>query len=536
MIGRPIIIFAKAKMMISCPTGLIQKRKRFHKSKTKKENSTMKKLSRTLCVILAFLMLFSAVAALSSCKKKGKPEEDVTTKKEEETTDKTLAALEVKNFGDKEFKMLWPDYLANEGHFLHNELGIETDNPSDIIDHAVYTRNAAVEATYKASIYVETQKYSTIKTTVRGEYAVRDSSYSAIATVIAQMSPLAVEGILTDFNDLAYYDETQQWWNHKVMQSLSVANKRYYGSGDIIYSDDLYPYVVYANTALAADLQINESFYDLVKEKEWTLDKLHELAVLAVADLDGVDGLTEGDRFGMVDGTSFARALYYTAGKGVISLDAEGYPTWEMTVDHADSVLTKIIRALHTDNALVDAGTKFNMKTANEIMNLFNTGKMLFMPGDLKAAQAFTTMENALQDFALLPMPLWTEDSEYICVMNDAVVLSVPVEVKDKDDVSLLLSAMSRESVNTLTPAFFETVLTYRYMTNPESVELLQLILNSVMPRDVADIQKWGNFMETFSKYAIDGTTDFSSYYQENIGTARAEMDNYISQLEDIGD
>ena len=34
----------------------------------------------------------------------------------------------------------------------------------------------------------------------------------------------------------------------------------------------------------------------------------------------------------------------------------------------------------------------------------------------------------------------------------------------------------------------------------------------------------------------IDGTTDFSSYYQENIGTARAEMDNYISQLEDIGD
>ena len=497
----------------------------------------MKKTSRTLCTILALLMLLSVIAAAASCQKKGGgTSSDTTNTKETETTEKTLSQLDVKDFGAAEVLMLWPEYLANEGHFLYNELAIEDADSSNIIEWAVYRRNAAVERTYNVAITVNTQKFSAIPQTVRNQSAVGESSYGAVATVIAQMSPLALEGLLTDFNDLKYYDDSQEWWNHKVMQSLSVTNKRYYGSGDIIYSDDLYPYVVYANTALAGQLQINESFYDLVRNKEWTLDKFHELAVTAVADLDG-DGAevsTLNDRFGAVDGTSFARALYYTAGKGVISLDSEGYPTWEMTVQHGDSVLSKIVRALHVDNAVVDAGTKFGVKTAVEIMNMFNTGKMLFMPGDLKAAQTFTTMDNALADFALLPIPLWSEESEYICVMNDAVVLGIPVGTENKEDVCLLLSAMSRESISTLTPAFFESVLTYRYMSNPDSVEMLNLILNSVVPRDVADIQKWGDFMQAFSELALADNTDFSSYYAEHIGEARAKMDEYITKLDNI--
>ena len=109
-------------------------------------------------------------------------------------------------------------------------------------------------------------------------------------------------------------------------------------------------------------------------------------------------------------------------------------------------------------------------------------------------------------------MPLWDSNSEYICVMNDAVVISVPALAADIDDVGLILSALSRESVDTLTPAFFETVLTYRYMKNAESVETLQLILDSVVPRDVADIQGWGGFMSEFSKMAVEDRNEFASY------------------------
>ena len=93
---------------------------------------------------------------------------------------------------------------------------------------------------------------------------------------------------------------------------------------------------------------------------------------------------------------------------------------------------------------------------------------------------------------------------------------------------------MGRASVNTRTPAFFETVLTYRYMKNPESVETLRLILDSVVPRDVADIQGWGGFMKQFATLAVDGNTNFASYYGSNMSKAYSALDDYITKLESI--
>ena len=495
----------------------------------------MKKFPKILSATLALLLLISAMAFVTSCNNNEGNEQ--TDLEGTVSTEEALSALDVKDLGGREFLMLWPEYIAKEGHFLYNELAV--DSAGGVIEEAVYTRNIVAQTTYNAKLAVDVMQYAKIASTVRTEYGVGESSYDAVATMLDKLSPLALEGILTDFNTLEYYDESQEWWNHEVMQSLSIVNKRYFASGDIIYSDDLYPYVVYANTALAEELQIDENFYELVNQKQWTLEKFHELAILAVADMDadGEEAASMEDRFGAVDGTSFARALYYSAGKGVISLDRQGYPTWEMTVEHADAVLSKIIRMWHTDKAVVDADTQLSTTgkvSATEIMDMFNSHQMLFMPGDLKAAQAFTTMENALEDYALLPIPLWEEDSDYICVMNSAVVISIPSMASEKDDICLFLSAMGRESVNTLTPAFFETVLTYRYMKNPESVETLKLILDSVVPRDVADIQGWGGFMEQFSNMAVAGNTNFSSYHSSNISKARHALDDYITQLDNI--
>ena len=352
--------------------------------------------------------------------------------------------------------------------------------------------------------------------------------------MIAKMSVLGIEGVLADFNDFEYYSEDQEWWNHDLMDAFSVVNKKYFATGDIIYSDDLYPYVVYANPAVADKVGIKDDFYQLVADKEWTLEKFNELAKKAV--FDNGDGLSLDDQFGAVDGKSFARALYYSAGKGVISFDAQGYPVWQMEVSYADMVLTKIIDMWHTGNAVVDVAQFNDGKTlpAMDIMNMFSAGQMLFMPGDLKAAQAFTSLENPIEDYALLPIPLWEEDSDYVCVLNDSVVISVPVTANDQDDICLLLSAMGRESISTLTPAFFEIVLTARYMKNAESVATLELILDSVVPKDIADIQGWGGFMNQFCKLAVEGNTNFSSYYEGHIGEARAAMDDYISQLENI--
>ena len=97
----------------------------------------------------------------------------------------------------------------------------------------------------------------------------------------------------------------------------------------------------------------------------------------------------------------------------------------------------------------------------------------------------------------------------------------------NKDDIGLVLSAMSRESIATLTPAFFETVLKYRYMQDPDSVETLQTILNSTVAPDVATVQDWGGFMAQFKALATSNNKNFSSYFAQNIGVAMGELEKY---------
>lgn len=483
---------------------------------------------KILTAMMALLLLFSLVATLSACN-------DQTTKPPEGTDDAvsqddTLPALDVVNLGGREIMMLWPE-VHSDGHYLHNELAV-TELTSDVLDQAIMERNYTVEGLYNVTISVTTDFISTIPKTIRNSSLTGTVEQSVIASTIKFMTPLALEGLLQDFNDLQYYyEEDQPWWNHDLMQDFAVANARYFASGDIIYSDDFYPYCTYVNTAVSDAYSINENYYELVKNKQWTLEKFHELAAKAVTDLDGQPTVwSDQDMNGAIINANFFKAGYYSAGVGMLGFDAEGYPAWQMTKEHGASVLEKLIRIVHNDSACV-MSDKISNSHATAEMDLFTSGKSLFLVEELIIAERINKRDVKL-DFQILPFPLYEEGDDYVSVLNDALILSIPAKSEDKDDVSLILSAMSRESVNTLTPAFFETVLTYRYMQNADSVETLRIILNSTVAPDVATIQDWGGFMTKFKELGSNASTDFASAYQTNIGTAMKLLEEYCVMLD----
>jgi len=217
----------------------------------------------------------------------------------------------------------------------------------------------------------------------------------------------------------------------------------------------------------------------------------------------------------------------------MITLDRDGYPTWNMDPQHTQEILEKVINTAFVNNACTFSSSSMisGMSHAQAEIQLFNDNKTLFLAEELIVAERLTKSQN-MADFKVLPMPLYDADSEYISVLNDSTVIGIPSMQKDKDRSALILSAMSRESVNTLTPAFFETVLTYRYMQNSESKATLQIILESEVAPDVATIQDWGGFMAGFKNLASQGSTNFSSFYQQNISKARKSLDDYITLLE----
>ena len=488
----------------------------------------MKKSIKLLSVILAMMMLFSMTALFTSCAKD--VEEETSAPVGTVSTDESLPELEIKDLGGLEIKLLWPEMHA-DGHYLHNELTGNKESQGDVIDAAVAERNAIVEATYNVKLTSDTKFISTIPKDIQTEAMAQEASYNVIASTIKFMTPLAQEGVLAAYNDLAYYDESHPWWNHDLMQDFSIANEKYFGSGDIIYSDDFYPYCVYLNSKVSEEQGITEDYYELVNTKQWTLEKFHQLsAQVSNWGLSGEESWDEGDMNGAVINENFARAAYYSAGKGMIDFTKDGYPVWQMTVDRTQSILEKLIGVIFTDNACTNVGV-FDNHVEWEL-KLFTGNQGLFMVEELISSERMT--KNYSVDFKVLPFPLYEEGGEYISVLNDALILSVPVYSANKDDVSLVLSAMGRESVNTLTPAFFETVLTYRYMQDAQSVETLSLILDSVVAPDVATIQDWGAFMKNFKALVFEQSTDFSSYHAQHIGEAMDKVEEYSVMIDEF--
>lgn len=504
------------------------------------KEQTMKKHFRIIALSLAFVILATSCFLLNSCVNPGNNgnEGDSTSAPPDVTTVITddqskLTELEVQNIGG-EILMLWPE-LHGDGHFVHNELGGTGSAAGDRIDSEVFKRNSIVEEAYAVELSITTERCGQIPKTVRADFANGESTYDAVATNIALMSPIALEGLLFDFNELNYYEENQEWWNHKLMQDFSIANKRFFASGDIIYSDDFYPWCVYINNALATQYTPDADYYELVLSKQWTIKKMHEYAVMAVTP-DGQGEYSVDSLHGALVGKNFAKALYYSAGKGMISNDADGFPIWEMTPDHTQDILETIINAWHTDNAFFE--TKNNMVqglTAAQLdINLFNESKALFFAGELIVTERISKSDSAIEDYLIVPTPLYKEGSEYRCMLNDSVIISIPKRGKRIQETGLVLSAMSRESVETLTPAFFELVLKAKYLSNPESVDMLGMVLDSAVPQDVATISDWGGLMTSFKDLVSKGSFGFQSEYEKKATTALKTLDEYITSLEGV--
>jgi len=502
----------------------------------------MKKFSKILSVMLTMILLFSVVMTVTSCNKTpaGGNESGTTSDTDGETESETkIPELEVIDLDGMEIKILWPE-MHGDGHYLHNEItGSET--MGDAIDMAVATRNAIVEKAYNVTIVSETKFISAIPREDRDAATLSgEATCDAMVSTIKFMSTNAIEGWLADFNKLEYYDESHPWWNHKLMEDFSIKGARYFASGDIIYSDDLYPYCTYVNTAVS-DIVLgkNYDFYSLVNNKEWTLEKFNQLAAQAQSvpanSTKEPKEWANGEIAGAIVNEHFGRSAYYSAGKGMIGYNSAGTPIWQMTPAYANTVLTKIQEIIHQNKACFNIGGLADELGKNHAImqtESFNANKCLFLVEELIFSERLVTSGSKV-DFQILPFPLYEEGGEYRCVLNDSAIIGIP-DMHDEDrknSICLVLSAMSKESMNTLTPAFFDKVLSSRYMGNAQSVEILQIILNSTVAPDVATVQDWGGMMAEFERLAFANTSGFDAYYESKKGEINKQITDYVDAL-----
>ena len=198
----------------------------------------------------------------------------------------------------------------------------------EVLNDAIFNRNAAMEERFNVSFAEPlATDYGTVSAAVKATVQAGDAAYDIILNQLAQTSSDALNGNYMNLSEIPYLDFTQRWYPASVIESASLNNKLYLMVSDLCISYVGQTWSMCFNKDLATDMGI-ENLYDLVREGEWTLDKLMEITSEIYIDINGDGVRDEGDRYGFtmgsngIDGCKGA-ALLYGAGQTVDLIDKQ---------------------------------------------------------------------------------------------------------------------------------------------------------------------------------------------------------------------
>ncbi len=232
--------------------------------------------------------------------------------------------------------ILTPTYEDSQYDLAPSELNAE------IINDAIYTRNATVEEYHNTIINV-TPSNDAIRLTKNATLAA-DPIFDLTLLPANQLAPMMLNGF---FIDLAGFDAIaldQPWWNNAVNGGISIGGKLFAASNDIAPTNLTDSLVV-----AIEDDEVASQVYDLVESGRWTIDSMRKLMIDQNAFLDGD-----------------ARAILAGTGQGLMELDDDGMPqlTSGKSFDKAIRKIASLYRinsgadALFTVSSIADAADK----------------------------------------------------------------------------------------------------------------------------------------------------------------------------------
>ena len=439
-------------------------------------------MKKMLCMLLAAMFLISMLAACAN--DQGEEQGSQGGQQEQETGDPNYVdAVPELNFGGETVTILSRDKMGVSDEFFAEST---QESQSDVVADAVYNRNLAIEnrlgISFEMILEMEpTEKHSTaVKSGVTDYNIVADSTYLAIQSVL--------RGELINLRDVQYIDLDKYYWTqgYNDIVSFGPQNKQYLASGAVAISMFRYMFVTVYNRDVFEDLGETD-LYEVVKNGEWTLDYQYEIIRDRYQDIGETPNKKDlKDAYGFITGDTVSVDPYCVAANIQLvskNEDGEWYynaEQFEKTVD-----LCEKIQALYNDASTYKFATATYDDTGKtDIVQAFSHGKTMMATVQVFALETNVGDLSAF-DYGIAPMPKFDKDqANYGTYVQDQVTgVGISSSLSDESQISMLgavLECMASNSYHTVVDAYYSTALSYKYLQNPESKEMLDLIYNSL--------------------------------------------------------
>ena len=247
-------------------------------------------MKRKLCMLLCLLMAGSLLASCGGGETETKmpettPEAQNTENTETETAEETESfdpGLPDTDFGGRTFTFLTKS-TATYNEWAETSLFSEGTN-GEVLNDAVYTRNAYVEDTYNCKIgVIESGDFGK---DVGNAVTAGDIIYDIVMPPLNDAGALVNKGQLVDLTTVGNLDLSKPWWDQRSISDLSIAHKLYMVSGDISTLNNDATWCTMINLEVLNNLGV-ETPYQYVAEDKWNFDTYKMLCENASIDLDG---------------------------------------------------------------------------------------------------------------------------------------------------------------------------------------------------------------------------------------------------------
>ncbi len=451
---------------------------------------------RIVCVLLATIMLislFAACAETNTGEETTAPPSGADTQApasvEESTADPTKDAQgyekddlpDTLKFNDEITLLVWDDVEHEEFNVAYEELS------GDIVEQSLYDRNSKVEERLglKLNFIRINGNGSNIKawnSYVGNSVSISAKEFDILAGYSISIAKNASSGYLYNMldSDCEYLNFEKPWWSKLLLEQATFGDNLYFASGDISRNALEMMYVCFVNTILLAEYNLQNP-QEIVESGEWTYAKFIEMCQGVYKDTDGNGEKNcdkeSGDTFGYITYGTYADNWFYGCGATICEKGEDGMIIESPTFSGE--------RVANTIDMLCDLFYSSNYGIYTEStyhQTAFGQGRSLFMTDRCRTSHKRLAAEHDFSDFVIVPCPKYDKDQEkYITVMGNPFTLyAIASDIADPKMASAFIECFASEGFRIVTPAVFELSLKTRYVDDPVSARMYDLVKENI--------------------------------------------------------
>jgi len=358
----------------------------------------------------------------------------------------------------------------------------------EALNDAFYTRNLQIEERLNITITQTEGDDGSIPTMFMNSITSGDNAYSCGFFKQQSAAGLATNGYCIDLGELPHVNFDKPWWDANSLRDLSIGSTRYLAASDITVGDKEATWVIFFDKLMAENYLPGENLYNIVKEGNWTFDKMGEFMKATSQDLDNDGKWTENDQYGLLTHGENYPALWIAAESMMFVKDEKDLPQINYTSEKFINVWDAICKIMGDESCYTNS--------IPFISTGLRDGQTLFATEVIAFTRIYRENE---RDFGIIPMPKYsgTQKNYESYVALGTTLMAVGKDMQDEDRTGIILEALAAKGRQVILPEYYERSIKYRDTRDEESIAMLDIIFAN-RRFDLGIVYDWGGMSSSF--------------------------------------